>query len=89
VTKGDGPDGISGWRVLAIILPIHFALAALTWRDIGRRTDEQVRGSKQLWRAASLLNSLGSIAYFAFGRIRPPDVMTLGDARIHQEFAPG
>jgi hypothetical protein len=35
------------------------------WR---RRPSEQVRGSKKLWAVAALVNFVGPLAYFAFGR---------------------
>ncbi|HUC04378.1 MAG TPA: hypothetical protein VL961_03205 [Acidimicrobiales bacterium] len=78
----------NGWKVMAAVLPVHVALAALTWRDLAARDDGEVRGSKRVWRAWSLLNTLGSIAYWSFGRKPRSEVMTLGDVRIHQEFAP-
>jgi hypothetical protein len=57
-------------RVLAFVGVLHAAIAALTWRDIGRRSARQVRGGKLLWRVASALNTLGSAAYWLVGRRR-------------------
>ena len=57
-------------RVLAAIAAVHAAAVALTWWDLRGRTDRQVRGDKQLWRAASGLNTLGAAAYWMFGRRR-------------------
>jgi hypothetical protein len=34
--------------VLLLCLPFHLAAVAVTWRDIGRRPPERVRGSKCL-----------------------------------------
>ncbi|MBC7724627.1 MAG: hypothetical protein H7146_07750 [Burkholderiaceae bacterium] len=57
-------------RVIVPVLIIDAIVIALTWRDLNRRTDAQVRGSKPLWRIASVLNMGGSGAYWAFGRKR-------------------
>jgi hypothetical protein len=51
-------------------LALHAAITAVTWRDIRRRSADQVRGSKNLWRAASALNTVGAAAYFTIGRKR-------------------
>jgi hypothetical protein len=42
--------------------------AVLAWRDLGRRTDAQVRGRKAGWRTFIMLNPGNSLAYWAFGR---------------------
>jgi hypothetical protein len=49
-----------GVLVWAIVTPF-------TWRDLRRRSPDQVRGSKRFWRVASS-NLSGSIAYFLIGR---------------------
>jgi len=54
--------------VLAVILVVHTTITALTWRDLSRRAPDRVRGPKGLWRAASGANTLGSAAYWLFGR---------------------
>jgi hypothetical protein len=36
--------------------------------DIGRRPASQIRGPKALWRAAAVVNLIGPVSYFAFGR---------------------
>ena len=56
-------------RVIPILVA-HAAITALTWRDLRRRPEDQVRGSKRLWRAASAMNTVGSVAYLAMGRKR-------------------
>jgi hypothetical protein len=38
--------------------------------DIRRRPAEQIRGPKWLWRPLALVNLVGPVAYFAFGRRR-------------------
>jgi hypothetical protein len=54
--------------VIAAILVGHVAVTALTWRDLRRRTDDQVRGSKKWWRVASAANSSNSLLYLLIGR---------------------
>jgi hypothetical protein len=54
--------------VVAIIVPIQVVSAGLAWRDLAGRTDEQVRGSKRLWRVFVALNPGNSVIYWLFGR---------------------
>jgi hypothetical protein len=54
--------------VIAGILAVHLGVTALTWRDLRHRTDDEVRGSKRVWRIASALNTSGSVAYWILGR---------------------
>jgi hypothetical protein len=54
--------------VLAAIAAAHAAVAALTWRDLRVRAAAEVRGDKRIWRIASVVNTLGSVAYWLFGR---------------------
>jgi hypothetical protein len=56
--------------VMGLILAAHLAVTSITWRDLRRRPDSEVRGSKRVWRAASALNTTGSVAYFLLGRRR-------------------
>jgi hypothetical protein len=56
--------------VLTAIAAAHLTAATLTWRDLRSRTAEQVRGDKRIWRLASAANTLGSGAYWLFGRRR-------------------
>jgi hypothetical protein len=49
---------------------IQVLLAAAALLDLRRRPSDQVRGSKKLWAAATLVNFVGPLAYFAFGRRR-------------------
>jgi len=56
-------------RVIPVLVA-HAAITALTWRDLRRRPENQVRGSKKLWRVASAMNTVGSVAYLAVGRKR-------------------
>jgi hypothetical protein len=55
--------------VAAGVVQLLLATAALL--DLRRRPSEQVRGPKGLWAvAAAFLNTVGPLAYFAFGRRR-------------------
>jgi hypothetical protein len=60
--------------VLLTVLVIHVTLLKLTWRDLGRRPENAVRGKKRVWRFASSVNTTGSVAYWLFGRRRVPQV---------------
>jgi hypothetical protein len=50
---------VTGWNVSLIVL---------AQRDIRRRTDAQIRGSRRLWQLACLTNSVGPLSYFRWGR---------------------
>ncbi len=53
--------------VLALVAGQAFSAAAAT-RDLARRTDDQVRGSKTFWRIFVWLNPGNSAAYWLLGR---------------------
>jgi hypothetical protein len=55
-------------RLLTVVLiVVSLVLIAAAERDIQRRQDAQVRGSKLLWRWVCL-NALGAAGYFLWGR---------------------
>jgi hypothetical protein len=56
------------WLLAAILVPIEVLLAVLAWRDLDRRSDDQVRGKKRLWQVIVLINPGNSIIYWLFGR---------------------
>ncbi|HEX6858567.1 MAG TPA: hypothetical protein VF204_24995 [Streptosporangiaceae bacterium] len=56
--------------VLAAIGVVHLTVVTLTWRDIRQRPEDQIRGSKKLWRVLSAANTAGSGAYWLAGRRR-------------------
>jgi hypothetical protein len=68
-------------KLLSIIVPIQAILAIAAWRDLSRRTDDQVRGRKNLWRALLLLNPGNSLIYWLFARRAAPLGMAEGKAR--------
>lgn len=47
---------------------VQFALLTAAQIDLLRRPSDDVRGSKWGWRAATLVNFIGPLAYFIFGR---------------------
>jgi hypothetical protein len=57
-------------RLIAALAVAHVVVTTLVWRDLRRRTDDQVRGSKRLWRVASMANMSNSVVYVLIGRKR-------------------
>jgi hypothetical protein len=57
--------------ITAAVVQLSLLIAAQ--KDISRRPAEQIRGSKALWRMATLVNFVGPGSYFTFGvkRTRP------------------
>jgi hypothetical protein len=53
---------------IAALAAIELGAKVAAARDIQRRPAEQVRGSKLLWRVALLINTLGPLSYFLWGR---------------------
>lgn len=54
--------------VLVTIVVAEVVSAGLAWRDLKKRSDATVRGSKKLWRVMIMLNPGNSIAYWVLGR---------------------
>ncbi len=50
------------------LVAVEVISAALAWRDLGCRSEDQVRGRKDLWRVFISINPGNSLAYWAFGR---------------------
>lgn len=50
------------------VIQVTLMLAALI--DIRRRPAQEIRGPKGAWVAASFVNTIGPLSYFAFGRKR-------------------
>jgi hypothetical protein len=49
---------------------VRMTLLVLAQRDLSRRSSEEIRGSRGLWRAATFVSFVGPIASFSFGRRR-------------------
>lgn len=64
------PGKLQNLKPLAVVIPAHIVVTAYTWRDLRRRTPDQVRGSKHFWRVTSGANTLGSLLYYVLGRKR-------------------
>jgi hypothetical protein len=56
---------------LVLVGCIQAALLVAALADIRRRPASEIKGSNRLWTALAFLNTIGPIAYFAFGR-QPP-----------------
>jgi len=57
-------------RLVGIAVVVQLVIGVLTLRDISRRSADQVRGPKWLWRIVGTANTSGSAAYWLFGRRR-------------------
>lgn len=55
-------------RLVAGLVAVEAASAVLAWHDLSRRGDDQLRGSKNLWRVIIAANPGNSIAYWILGR---------------------
>lgn len=53
--------------VAAAGIGVALAIVAAAERDLARRSEDEVRGAKALWRLVCL-NALGALAYFRWGR---------------------
>ncbi len=56
------------WLLAATALVVEVPLAVRAWQDLDRRTDEQVRGKKSLWRVLVIINPGNSVIYWLAGR---------------------
>lgn len=62
------PQTKRGKATLAAVVAAQTVSSALAWRDLAQRSDDQVRGPKNLWRVIVTVNPGNSIAYWLFGR---------------------
>ena len=58
--------------LLGGLVLVQVVSAVLAWRDMGSRSNDQVRGSKKTWRGVIVLNPGNSFGYWIFGRERGP-----------------
>ena len=49
---------------------VQLALQFAALRDLRHRSADEVRGPRWAWAAATFVNTVGPLAYFAFGRRR-------------------
>lgn len=57
-------------KAIAALLVASIISAVLAWRDLDRRPEDAIRGSRTGWRVAILLNTGNSFAYWLGGRRR-------------------
>jgi hypothetical protein len=57
-------------RVIVGSGAVQLILLVVALADLARRPRDQVNGPKPLWLVISLVNFVGPLAYFAFGRKR-------------------
>ncbi len=60
--------------VIAALVAVDLVLATVAWRDLNRRSEVEVRGTKRFWRVVILANPGNSIAYWLLGRKREAEV---------------
>lgn len=53
---------------IVILAAIQIVLAVAAWIDLARRPRDAVVGRKWIWAVVILLNFIGPIAYFGWGR---------------------
>jgi hypothetical protein len=53
---------------IGALLVVQFALLGAALRDVRRRPEQELRGSRRLWTLAVFVNFVGPVAYFLFGR---------------------
>jgi Phospholipase_D-nuclease N-terminal len=56
--------------ILGAAAAAELSLKVAALIDIKRRPAERIRGPKRMWRAAMVVNLLGPLSYFVFGRRR-------------------
>ena len=70
-TRRRWQDLTTAERIMTVIMGIvQIGLLAAAQRDLSRRPAEGIRGSKRMWRALTLVNYVGPLAYFLFGVVR-------------------
>jgi hypothetical protein len=55
-------------QVVVAVVAVQAVSAAFAFRDLARRSDDQVRGPKLLWRIVIGMNPGNSLGYWLFGR---------------------
>ena len=56
---------------VSLLGTVQLALLIAAQVDIGRRSEREINGSKAVWRLVCLLNFIGPLSYFWWGRRRP------------------
>jgi hypothetical protein len=55
-------------KLLGALIAAHVVVATLTWRDIGHRQPDEIRGPKWVWRLASAVQMGNALVYWLFAR---------------------
>ncbi len=63
-----------------VLAAFQITLYGAAYRDIARRPAAQIRGPKWRWRIICLLNTVGPLSYFRWGRIDADGHTSLQDA---------
>jgi hypothetical protein len=63
---------LSSTQRKAVVLSgvVQLGLLAAALADIYRRPAQEIRGDKRLWAVVALVNFVGPVSYFLFGRRR-------------------
>jgi hypothetical protein len=62
------PKTKRGKVILSAVVAAQTVSAVLAWRDLAERSDDQVRGPRNLWRFIVTINPGNSLAYWLIGR---------------------
>lgn len=57
-------------RLVAAAFATQSVIGPLTLRDLSKRSDDQIRGPRLLWRVWGGTNILGAVSYWVIGRKR-------------------
>lgn len=78
MTKRKWSDLTSGQKAAIVGLgAAQLALAGAAWIDLARRPAKAVRGPKAVWVLAIAVNFVGPLTYFAVGRLKENDGISL------------
>lgn len=58
-------------RLLAALGAVELTLLVAAQVDLARRSAAEVSGGKTRWRLLTLVNLVGPLAYFRYGRVTP------------------
>jgi hypothetical protein len=73
-------------RLALVLIAASLALVGAAQRDIQRRSEAEVRGSRILWRLVCL-NALGAAGYFGWGAPKDIDTFPIGTPEM-REWSP-
>ncbi|HEU5008506.1 MAG TPA: hypothetical protein VFT67_16155 [Jatrophihabitantaceae bacterium] len=62
------PKSKRGKVICGAVVAAQTVGSVLAWRDLAERSDDQVRGPKNLWRFIVTVNPGNSLAYWLIGR---------------------